>query len=737
MGEPSKCWGHREREKRNRLINGILTSPLYTLNDLQRVLIKRGTVSEETSLKELEKSFSSNPEWRVIVNGGVVSLPVEVFRMINPPRPDKEGNIDYGRRTEGAGRKIEHYPPAQTIENLNNGIVSKYNKELDDAKAAHKSNSQAEIDAHNTATKLPEFCAVQKWKDIHAEIKVKKALEGLMNARKIPSLIIRSIDMKKISALKDMGIDIPDSNSEIDLVLVYASGELLNVVVFEVKRADDYPWEMRDPRPNKQAVNKAEDQLTKDVKFFKSVLTGIPSSQIRLRTLACFPDSPSTKVRNVCTTCLDEHIICQEDLTDLTKVQRKIRVPENLVAATPSALQCLLTLSTRLLSHQSLLHVGYRTDDKEKRADEKQSFNVEFADRKIQQREFIQASPHQQQVIASFTSSSIQKHLVLKGQAGAGKTLVALQVAKNLIESITCEEQCKEPVLVVTSQLVNSDEPLMRFLDYSTRAIANRYKWVMTWEELKTEFGCSSEPTEGKRSQSDDETLLRLSDALTKVWEGQQIVLVVDEIFDKDLFSKIRDQTFPESVRMILVVNPQLENPSILPPAFLQVTLTIPYRSTIAITSLARFMEERISLKVPEGDLGTDVEGVKPMYFDIGSERCKIKEALVYCCNQMGVSATILHGVGPDIEELVKEGAKSAGIHWNIHNIESFYGWEADRVVAVVNEPTSMMELITRAKLQLAVIILDDGLGTSYEDMKYSFEAAEERGLVKKIRMKQ
>merc|ERR1719206_786572 len=111
--------------------------------------------------------------------------------MINPPRPDKEGNIDYGRRTEGAGRKIEHYPTAQTIENLNHGIVSKYNKELDDAKAAHKSNSQAEIDAHNTATKLPEFCAVQKWNDIHAEIKVKKALEGLMNTRKIPSLIIR------------------------------------------------------------------------------------------------------------------------------------------------------------------------------------------------------------------------------------------------------------------------------------------------------------------------------------------------------------------------------------------------------------------------------------------------------------------------------------------------------------------------------------------------------------------
>ena len=181
MGEPSKCWGHRERE-RNHLINNALTSPLFSLNDLQRVLIKRGPVSEETSLRELEKSFASNSEWKVIKDGGVVSLPVEEFRMINPPRPDKEGKIDYGRRVEGAGRKIEHYPPAQTIENMNLQIVSKYNEELDQAEAAGKSQSQAEDDAYNKAVRLPELCAVQKWQDTQAEIKVKKALENLMKA---------------------------------------------------------------------------------------------------------------------------------------------------------------------------------------------------------------------------------------------------------------------------------------------------------------------------------------------------------------------------------------------------------------------------------------------------------------------------------------------------------------------------------------------------------------------------
>jgi len=50
--------------------------------------------------------------------------------------------------------------------------------------------------------------------------------------------------------------------------------------------------------------------------------------------------------------------------------------------------------------------------------------------------EFVVASPQQQQAIASFTASSSQRHLVLTGAAGTGKTLVALQVANKLIQAL-------------------------------------------------------------------------------------------------------------------------------------------------------------------------------------------------------------------------------------------------------------------------------------------------------------
>ena len=49
-----------------------------------KVLIKKGPTSVETSLKDLEENYASKPEWKVIERGGVLCVPVEEFRMINP-----------------------------------------------------------------------------------------------------------------------------------------------------------------------------------------------------------------------------------------------------------------------------------------------------------------------------------------------------------------------------------------------------------------------------------------------------------------------------------------------------------------------------------------------------------------------------------------------------------------------------------------------------------------------------
>ena len=87
----SNCWGHQLREDRKNIVGELATRRNLPPDEKLKVLIKKGPVSEETSLKELEENYAGKPEWKVIEEGGVLSIPVEEFRMINPAKPDREG----------------------------------------------------------------------------------------------------------------------------------------------------------------------------------------------------------------------------------------------------------------------------------------------------------------------------------------------------------------------------------------------------------------------------------------------------------------------------------------------------------------------------------------------------------------------------------------------------------------------------------------------------------------------
>ena len=76
-------------------IKRMLDSPGETPDENLRVLIKRGPNKKETSLKELEENYASKREWKVIEGGGVLSVPVEEFRMINPPKPDHGVKVEF------------------------------------------------------------------------------------------------------------------------------------------------------------------------------------------------------------------------------------------------------------------------------------------------------------------------------------------------------------------------------------------------------------------------------------------------------------------------------------------------------------------------------------------------------------------------------------------------------------------------------------------------------------------
>ena len=79
MAETGKCWGCGEREARKNKINKLRNSSTHSPDENFRVLIKKGPVSKETSLKELEEIYASRATWKVIEDGGVLSVPMEEF----------------------------------------------------------------------------------------------------------------------------------------------------------------------------------------------------------------------------------------------------------------------------------------------------------------------------------------------------------------------------------------------------------------------------------------------------------------------------------------------------------------------------------------------------------------------------------------------------------------------------------------------------------------------------------
>ena len=116
-----------------------------------------------------------------------------------------------------------------------------------------------------------------------------------------------------------------------------------------------------------------------------------------------------------------------------------------------------------------------------------------------------------------------------------------------------------------------------------------------------------------------------------------------------------------------------------------------------------------------------------------------MKGALEHCRKHLGDNITILYDPLPDamkitvkksIKKLVIEQGKDKRGPWERHLASQFYGWEAEKVVAVINGESNYVEQITRARTHLAVILLGERYNRDYLNIRRHFRQAANEGLV-------
>ena len=116
-------------------------------------------------------------------------------------------------------------------------------------------------------------------------------------------------------------------------------------------------------------------------------------------------------------------------------------------------------------------------------------------------------------------------------------------------------------------------------------------------------------------------------------------------------------------------------------------------------------MAHQRELIVPEGGVGSDVEGVQPVFFDVEQSGKRLEEALRNCLEQIDISATLLYDdLSYPLRRALEVKVKEMAGTWECYDGFDFYGWEAEKVIVVTNGKW-IMELITRARIKGWAII--------------------------------
>eukprot|EP00092_Neocalanus_flemingeri_P013676 GFUD01014749.1.p1 GENE.GFUD01014749.1~~GFUD01014749.1.p1 ORF type:complete len:885 (-),score=190.70 GFUD01014749.1:936-3590(-) len=693
-----------------------------TINATGTLTVKVGPRNEVWTLQEMTDNFSKTEEWKRI-RDSIYTVP----------------NVEL--------RSSKVFEPYESLEDLEQNMRCKYQDKINQGMTPH--------DAEAAMQKDKEYKSFETLQAKQSEIEVTRIIAKAFPG--IPSLLLRSLEsnrvvneskMKNHSAFSALGFNLPNiGQQESDLMLVLLLGSKIFVRLIEVKRLGSKPWDSQSCLHQKP-VNKALEQLEKGFIFLMGIMTDIPTENIDIKMLTCFPE---TSCKDVFCKDIFQNVIDKDNLATMTDhplvVMTKLGIPNTVTQPTQAGLDLLLKICSRLVGKASLLHCGYRDlPDRMDQQKQRLSHTMKKMDR------FIMLDKQQLSIL---DKAGEKKHFILEGPSGSGKTIIQLAVTKKMVND-SLSRGMKTCVLI-TAFHAEKDYELLSFFEEQTKDLKSEDQVevkVLAWDMLLDMLDVKEDADDTPKTIND--ITAKLAQLHEK--EGYEIILTIDELsvssapIDSETFDWTSLSPPTDGISMVFAFNPfPVKNLPMNPPNskhFCSVLTKFRYRNTIKIQKCTACVGHDVVGFIYNERYATDIEGDMPMWIHLystededGKDQEKklsialnnVKELVRHDTKTQVVllhDSNLPQSIKDQLQKMAVTKSKG-GPGWKVKHAEQFDGCECDTVVYVGN---GYIEGFTRAKLKLFIITLeDDSFGKMEMNYYRALEKGVQKGLLKQI----
>ena len=205
----------------------------------------------------------------------------------------------------------------------------------------------------------------------------------------------------------------------------------------------------------------------------------------------------------------------------------------------------------------------------------------------------------------------MERHLLIEGGSGGGKTVSVMAIALKLVDQMMAETEARmmeglkiaeeenppkkiklevktdqkdnitegnnesvthlSPVLIISGHLLDGESQLLQHLKDLTKGLSCLCR-VLGWQDLLDEL----EVEEDDECDNLPLTIVSLAQALSAQYKGRQVVLILDELQGNDApvtgspehsdLSSLTGAVLPDNVRLLCCMNPTNDLPLLLTP---------------------------------------------------------------------------------------------------------------------------------------------------------------------------